>query len=86
MCEDNKEEDNRERVNVGSSLPVLGGISYTCDELDSFGVVVDLCVQAQVFLHKVPRGHQLLAICIYNTGMLGVGGVTTETASLWVSC
>lgn len=51
-------------------LPVLGGVGHAGQELHSFGVVMDLCVEAQILLHKVTRGHEALAILIRNAGIL----------------
>lgn len=62
-------------------VPILGGVGYSGDELHSFGVVVNLSVQAEVLLDKVIRGHELVAILVHHAGVLGEGG-QTATASV----
>lgn len=51
-------------------LPVLGGVRHSGKQLHGFGVVMDLCVEVQILLHKVTGGHKALAILIHNTGIL----------------
>lgn len=56
---------------VGSQyVPVLCGVGHSSNELHSFGVVVNLSMQAEILLDKVIWGHELLAILVHHTGIL----------------
>lgn len=56
---------------VGSQyVPVLCGVGHSSNELHSFGVVVNLSVQAEILLDKVIWGHELLAILVHHAGIL----------------
>lgn len=51
-------------------VPVLCGVGDSSNELHSFGVVVNLSVQAEILLDKIVRGHELLAILVHHAGIL----------------
>lgn len=57
-------------VQMHIGLPVFCGVGYSGDELDRFGVVVNPCVQSQILLDKVFRGHEPFAILVLYTGVL----------------
>lgn len=51
-------------------VPVLRGVGDGRNELHSFGVVVNLSVQAEVLLDKIIRGHELLTVLVHHAGIL----------------
>lgn len=49
--------------------PIFRGVSHSGYQPHSFGIMLRLCMQTQVTLHKVPGGHVMLSI-LHRTGIL----------------
>lgn len=49
--------------------PVFSRVGHSSYQLHRFGIILRLCMQTQVTLHKVPGGHVMLSI-VHHTGIL----------------